>query len=158
MSASVGGGGANSQDVELNLASIIDCFTVLIAFMLASASFLSIGILDAGIAAAGAAPTTAGPPSINVTIELSADHAMTVKLSGKATSSQTLKALPGTGASKDGAWDYAALTEALGSTKAKYADLAAVTLTADNATEYKDVVKTMETIRKTIPVVMLGGF
>jgi len=124
---------------------------VLIAFMLASASFLSIGILDAGIAAAGAAPTTAGPPSINVTIELYADHAMTVKLSGKATSSQSLKA-------KDGGWDYTALTEALGSTKAKYADLAAVTLTADNATEYKDVVKTMETIRKTIPVVMLGGF
>jgi biopolymer transport protein ExbD len=142
---------AGVTDFELNLASIIDCFTVLIAFMLASASFLSIGILDAGVAAAGAAPTNATPPSVTLTVELAGEHAMTVKLGGKVTSTQSLKA-------KDGTWDYAALTETLGTTKAKYADLAAVTLTADNATEYKDVVKTMETIRKTIPVVMLGGF
>ena len=126
--------------------------------MLASASFLSIGILDAGIAAAGAAPTTAGPPSVNVTIELAGDHAMAIKLSGKVTSTQTLKALPGTSGSKDGGWDYAALTAALAGAKAKYSDLAAVTLTADNTTEYKDVVKTMENICKTIPLVMLGGF
>jgi biopolymer transport protein ExbD len=45
-------GGGNSQDADINLAPIIDCFTVLIAFMLVSASFLSIGVLDAGIAAA----------------------------------------------------------------------------------------------------------
>ena len=40
----------NSLDFELNLAPIIDCFTVLIAFILISASFASINILDAGIA------------------------------------------------------------------------------------------------------------
>ena len=35
------------QDFELNITSIIDCFTVLIAFILTSASFISIGIIDA---------------------------------------------------------------------------------------------------------------
>ena len=44
--------GSGGQDFELNLASLIDCFTVLITFLLASASFLSVGILDAGVAAA----------------------------------------------------------------------------------------------------------
>ena len=46
------------KDFDLNLAPIIDCMTVLITFMLASASFLSIGILDAGVAAAGATAVT----------------------------------------------------------------------------------------------------
>ena len=43
MSRSRGG----SLDFELNLAPIIDCLVVLITFMLASASFLSISIFDA---------------------------------------------------------------------------------------------------------------
>jgi biopolymer transport protein ExbD len=41
MSANFGGGG-NGQEVELNITPIIDCFTVLITFLLASASFLSL--------------------------------------------------------------------------------------------------------------------
>jgi biopolymer transport protein ExbD len=149
MSAGISGG--NGQDFELNLASIIDCFTVLIAFMLASAAFVSIGILDAGVAAAGAEAKPGTPPAVNVTIELGADHKLTVKLSGKATSNQSF-------AAEAGKWNYAAMTQALASTKSRFSDVAAVTLTADNATEYRDVVKTMEEIRKTIPVVLLGGF
>ena len=38
--------------------------------MLASASFLSIGILDAGVAAAGAQAASATPPSVSVTVEI----------------------------------------------------------------------------------------
>ena len=38
-----------SQDFDVNITPIIDSFTVLITFMLASASFLSVGIFDAGI-------------------------------------------------------------------------------------------------------------
>jgi biopolymer transport protein ExbD len=150
MSAGVSSGG-NSQDVELNLASIIDCFTVLIAFMLASASFISIGILDAGISAAGASASSDKPPEVTVTVEVGLSGAMAVKLAGKVNSNEPL-------AAKDGKADYPALGRSLASIHAKYKDVAAVTLTADNATEYKDVVKTMEEIRKTIPVVLLGGF
>lgn len=151
MSAGVSSGG-NSQDVELNLASIIDCFTVLIAFMLASASFLSIGILDAGVAAAGAQAAPGTPPSVNVTVELGTAGKLAVKLSGKASSTINLPALA------DGKSDYEGLTRSLASAHSKYTDIAAVTLTADNNTEYKEVVKAMEQIRKTIPVVLLGGF
>lgn len=146
-----GGGRGNSQDFELNLASIIDCLTVLIAFMLASASFLSIGILDAGVAAAGAAPTDAAPPSVNVTVELGRDHAMTLKLSGKTTGSTPIPA-------RDGKIDDEALARHLTSVKGKWSDVTAVVLTAENTVEYREVVKTMESIRKSIPVVLLGGF
>jgi biopolymer transport protein ExbD len=39
-------GSSNSQDVDINITPIIDCFTVLITFLLASASFLSIGFFE----------------------------------------------------------------------------------------------------------------
>src|SRR4051812_2839783 len=91
MSASIGAGGdtggkGGSQDFDLNLAPIIDCMTVLIAFMLASTAFLSIGILDAGVAAAGATQSSNTPPAIQVAVELGKDQAITVKVSGKVTS------------------------------------------------------------------------
>jgi biopolymer transport protein ExbD len=146
-----GGRGSQSQDFELNLASIIDAFTVLIAFMLASASFLSIGILDAGVAAAGATAAAGTPPSINVTIELAPDSRMVVKTTGKSQASTPITA-------KSGTWDYDSLTSALGQLKTKYPDVNAVTLVADNVVQYKDVVKAMEVTRKTLPVVLLGGF
>jgi biopolymer transport protein ExbD len=46
MSSNFGSSG-NEGEVELNITPIIDCFTVLITFLLASASFISIGFFDA---------------------------------------------------------------------------------------------------------------
>ena len=141
MSAGVSGGG-NSQDLELNLASIIDCFTVLIAFMLASAGFLSIGILDAGVAAAGAqSASDSKPPSINIAVELDKDQKLTVKLTGKTTGNTPIEA-------SAGKWNYEELTRNLASAKSRFPDVAAVTLTANNDIEYKDVVKAMEVIAR----------
>ncbi len=148
------GGKGGSQDFEINLAPIIDCLTVLITFILASASFLSIGILDAGIAAAGTAAKDAKdspPPAVSVTVELGTAKSMVVKLQGKASSTQTITA-------KNGEYNLDDLKENLGGIKSKWPDVNAVVLTADNGVEYRYVVKTMESIRKTIPAVMLGGF
>lgn len=145
------GGSGGSTDFDLNLAPIIDALTVLIAFMLASASFLSIGILDAGIAAAGAQAKDTPPPPVSVTVEMGAGKSMVVKLQGKSNSTQTI-------AAKDGEWDLDALKENLNGVKSKWPGVDAVVLTADNSVEYRYVVKTMESIRKTVPAVMLGGF
>jgi biopolymer transport protein ExbD len=146
-----GGGRGRSQDFELNLASIIDCLTVLIAFMLASASFLSIGILDAGVAAAGTTAASETPPPVNVSIELQKDSSIAIKLSGNVTQNTQL-------ASKEATWDYDALVGNLNNVKAKWPGVNAVILTADNTVEYKHLVKTMEVVRKAMPVVLLGGF
>jgi biopolymer transport protein ExbD len=153
MSASFGqDGGSGSQDFDLNLAPIIDCLTVLIAFMLASASFLSIGILDAGVAAAGATATdNATPPPVNIAIELGSDHNFTVKVSGKATSSTPI-------AKKGSEWNYDELVQNLKHLKAQWPTVNAVTLSAENTVEYQNVVKSMEVIRQEMPVVLLGGF
>ena len=139
------------QDFELNLASIIDCFTVLIAFMLASASFVSIGILDAGVAAASATQTGGAPPSLQLTIALKSDHTAELQVTGKIKRMQSIPAL-------GNEWDYATLSKQLGQLKAQVPDLQAVTLVADNTLPYREVIKSMELIRKTIPVVLLGGF
>lgn len=151
MTASEGSGKSGSQDFELNLASIIDCLTVLITFLLASASFLSIGILDAGIAAAGASVSDGAPPPINITVELAKDFGLAVKVSGKTTSNTTLPA-------KNGAWDYEALNQNLAALKKQWPEVSAATLSADNSVEYRHVVKSMEVVRKTLPAVLLGGF
>jgi biopolymer transport protein ExbD len=150
-----GGHGGGGLDFELNLAPIIDCFTVLITFMLASASFLSIGILDAGIAAAGAsAATTQAPPPVTLSVELKHDFTIQVKVSGKENRTQTLPAL----AEKDGGWNYAQLTAQLAELKGRYPAVQAATLSAENKVEYKHVVKSMEVVRKAMPAVLLGGF
>lgn len=62
---------SNSQDVELNLAPIIDCMTVLITFILISASFLSLGALETSIAA----PGTAEKPKIQAEIKVHGESA-----------------------------------------------------------------------------------
>jgi biopolymer transport protein ExbD len=151
MSMSHGTGGAGSQDFELNLASIIDCFTVLITFMLVSASFLSIGILDAGIAAAGATAVPTTPPPIQIAVELRKDQSAAVKVTGKTTLNKVVPA-------KDAIIDQATITEVLAGVTKQYPDVKAVTLSAENQVDYQSVIRTMDSVRKTLPVVVLGGF
>lgn len=145
------GNSKNSQDFDLNLAPVIDCLTVLIAFMLASATFLSIGILDAGIAAAGNTATDVTPPPVNIAIELSAGEKVVVKLSGKSNQSYPISR-------KGEGWDYDSLSALLKDIKTRWPGVNAATLIADNSVQYKDVVKAMEVIRKDLPAVLLGGF
>jgi biopolymer transport protein ExbD len=148
-------GGGTDQDFELNIASIIDCFTVLIAFMLASASFLSIGILDAGIAAGGTTAAEGTPPPVNVSVELGTGKEITVKVTGKETSSQKIAAKQG---AKGPEWNVDAMNAQLAGIKGRWKDVSAITLSADNAIEYEEIVRNMEAARKTMPVVLLGGF
>lgn len=153
ISSGIGGGrGGESQDFELNLASIIDCFTVLIAFMLASTAFLSIGILDAGVAAAGNTATdNSPPPPVNLEVVMSNTKTMSIKVTGKTNSNFSVSA-------KDGTWNLAEMNEKLAGLHQQWPTVNAITLTADNTVEYQDVIKTMDSVRKTIPVVLLGGF
>src|SRR4051812_36631719 len=112
----VGSGGSDSQDFELNLASLIDCFTVLITFMLASASFLSIGLLDAGIAAAGATSAAKSePPPVNIAIELAKDESFVIKITGKENRTVPISA-------KGGHWDLEGLALGLTEVKGRWKD------------------------------------
>jgi len=123
----------------------------LITFMLVSASFLSIGILDAGAGAAGQTTMKDTPPPVVVQIELGEQYGMEIKLSGRA--SDKIK-LPAT----QGDWDYAGLTRELMQIKAKWPQSDSVILSAANDIEYLQVIKIMEKLRKLTPSILLGGF
>ncbi len=141
-----------SQDFELNLASIIDCFTVLIAFMLATASFLSIGVLDAGMAAAGAeAKSQAEPPPVQLVLTLRKDHSVLLELSGRESRKEEIPAL---GQSTD----LESLGARLKATQGRWSALQSATLQAENQVPYRDVIQAMDVTRKTLPAVLLGGF
>lgn len=142
--------GAVSQDFELNLASIIDCFVVLIAFILVSTSFVAVGILDAG-ASAGGAQVSQNPPPIRVEIRLAANQGIELKVSGKAKSSSTF-------APKGNERDYDKMGAQLAAIKHQWPSLTSATLVADNSVGYRDVVQAMEVARKSVPGVLLGGF
>lgn len=145
------GSNSNSQEVDLNLAPILDAFVVLITFLLISASFLSIGILDAGIAAAGKTASSSTPPPIKVAIDLNSNHSITVKITGSV--NQTYHV-----AAKDKDWNLEGLDQRLLGIKKSWPTVNAATLTAKNQVEYKDVVQAMARTRKNLPVVLLGGF
>lgn len=140
-----------SQDFEVNLTPIVDCLTVLIAFVMISISFFSVGILDAGIAAGGEKSNAAKPSPINVTITLSEKHEIGVAVKGA--SNRTVQLEP-----RGGEWNYEGLTRELSGLKTKWPDLGGATLLADNNVSYRDVIKAMDVGRKAIPTILLGGF
>lgn len=154
MNVSSGGSGKPgqaSQDFDLNLAPIIDCFTVLVTFLLASSAFLSIGLMDAGVSASSPSQSQTAPPPIQIKIELHAGNKMELKTTGKSTRSPAF-------AGKDGKYDFESLKKELTQLKTAFPTVDAVTLSADDTIEYKDIIEAMEVIRKHQPVVMLGGF
>jgi biopolymer transport protein ExbD len=133
--------GGPSQDFEINLAPIIDCFTVLIAFLLATASFLSIGFLEAGAAAQRAGSGAVQEPRAILRVRLTGHgEAAEFELSGKKAR------LP-----------VAELESRAQEWKNTHPNLETATLEADDAVEYRAVVEAMEKLRAAIPVIQLSG-
>lgn len=146
------GRGPGGQDFEINLAPIIDCLTVLIAFVLVGASYLSVGILEAGVATAGAVQSVEDHKSpVQVSITLHEDHSMAVLVTGSVNRAHRISP-------KGGGWNHDALIDRLAVVKGTWPKLNSVVLTADNDVDYRDVIKSMEITRKAIPIVNLGGF
>jgi biopolymer transport protein ExbD len=139
--------GGMAQDFELNLAPIIDCFTVLIAFMLASASFLAIGIFDAGANAAGAAASQSqAPDPVSIQVEIKGLSRFEVRVtSGKSTSKSEFNTRE-------------TLRGELNRLKKEWPQLQTATLSADDSVEYKEVILTLAELRSQFPATLLGGF
>ena len=155
MNVSDGGGHGQSQDFDINLAPIIDCFTVLITFLLASASFLAIGVFEASVAVSGSAAAPTKPPSIRVDVELAPNYEIHLRLA-TASSNTVKKLLPVN--MKNREWNVAQLLLELDEVKAKHSDANTVVLTGANDVEYVHIVKLMETMRSRIPNILLGGY
>jgi biopolymer transport protein ExbD len=143
------GSHAGEQDFELNIASIIDCFTVLITYLLVSASFISIGVLDVSALTQRPASDTTPPPAVTLSIALKLNHDVTIQVEG--TQDPVLQ-IP----AKDGKVDTASISEQLASSKVKYPDLNDAVLVSAADAEYDDLVRVVESTKKEIPNVMFG--
>ena len=146
-----GGGKSGSQDFDLNLAPIIDCFTVLITFMLVSASFLSIGILEAGVGAPAQSSESSKPPEIALEVEMQPDFRMKLKVSGR--DSRTIDL-----ASQGGTWDFSGLNREISGIQQKWPQTHSLVLSATNDIEYLHIVQCMEKLHQVVPDILLGGF
>lgn len=143
------GNHAAEQDFELNIASIIDCFTVLITYLLVSASFISIGVLDVGALTQRPAGDVTPPPSVTLSISLKLNHDVTIQIDG---TRDPVVQIP----AKDGKVDTQAISEQLASSKVKYPDLKDAVLISAADVEYDDVVRVVESTKKEIPNVLFG--
>jgi len=139
---------AQEQDFELNIASVIDCFTVLITYLLVSASFISISAMDIDIAGAGDAPQTE-PPPVSIAVELENNFSLVIKVTGAEKDQWLVEA-------KDGSWDTDSLSAKLMAIHEKWPTVQSALLGADDALEYREVVKVVEAARKAIPSITLG--
>jgi biopolymer transport protein ExbD len=153
------GGSDNGQDVDLNLAPIIDCFTVLITYLLVSAAFISLTVLDVGVSASGQAPPPEAtelpkdpPPSLAVHVV--PDHSLTLKLTGGPRNLDVTVPVPANAASD---WNIDALSARLSEITQTEPLVKEVNVTAEPAVRYRDLVKVIEGIKKTINKVYLAG-
>lgn len=139
------------QDFELNIAPVIDCFVVLIAFVLISTAFASIGILDAVVA--GGTRGAATESARAVVIEMKADRSLRLKQGSGG--SQVARIRPASGSSQ---WNMPELKRVLAQLKARSGGPSSAVIIADNSISYRDVMSSMDTARSELGNVTLGGF
>ena len=142
-------GSSNKQDVELNITPIIDCFTVLITFLLASASFLSIGFFEASTPG-GAADPGATEPDTEAVIRLKQNHMAELKIKGKRSLNVTYDT-----SKKE---DLARLDSEFKKIEADKLNLSSILLSADDDVEYKSIAEMMEHLNQTAYPVIVGEF
>lgn len=148
-----GGGG---QDFDLNLAPIIDMFTVLITYLLVSASFITLGAYEVGIATSAPSSAKQVAPAevpVQVTIDLDGRQKMTIKVTGGPSSVNIVYPLPAV----RGSWNLDGAAQKLAELKGRYPGFKDATMSAAPAVVYKDVVEVIEKLRKVVPKIYLGA-
>ncbi len=136
----------SETDFELNLAPIIDCFTVLVTFMLASSSFISIAWMEAQLPGATASAEAASTPVL-LTVHLEAEG-MRIGVKGRASMSSRIEG-------RDIASDR--IESELKTLNASFPKVDGLVLTADPAVEYERLVSTFSTAQKVVPNIAMGG-
>ncbi len=151
-----GGGGG---EVELNLAPIIDCFTVLITYLLVTASFITLTAVDVGVNAVNNSSETPPPVTtpektpMSMTMDLMATGEILLKVSGGELKQEVEVKVPGV----SGQFDADGLTASLTKIHEQWADVKEVSVNAAPTTKYKEVVTMINEAQKTITKVYLAG-
>jgi biopolymer transport protein ExbD len=156
---SAGGSGAEG-DVDLNIAPIVDCFTVLIAYLLVSMSFISLGIFEAGVAASGPPPPDTQeqpltPPEVPLSFAVTLNGLNQVELKltgGKENLNQVITIEP-----KVNQADTELLEVKVGELVKAHPDLKEANIAADPVVRYKAIIRIIEAVKKKLPKVFLAS-
>lgn len=143
----------SDQDFDLNIAPIIDCFTVLIAYLLISASFVSVGFFDVGVSTVSQASAQESPPSSPqelMAVGLGTGRTLEIKLSGP--ESATVAIPPRAGGERD----YIRLLSEVHSIRSRWPALEEVSVNADSQVEYREVIQAIDSLKKEMPKVFVG--
>ena len=141
------GGGGLPQDAQVNIASIIDCFTVLITYILAAASFLSLGALDAGIAG-----TDSGQKALSTEVAVvSSVHLHMVN------ENQFQMKMVVNGQKSESAVVFTDIPEKVMTFKNANPTLKTITLSSEDQVNYQDLVKVISVLKKQQLSVVFSG-
>lgn len=147
MSANLGN--SSGQEVDLNITPIIDCFTVLITFLLASASFLSIGFFEVYTPGTTANAQTV-EPDVEVILKVSVNQSVEMKLKGKRSGV--------THYSVNDPQELEKLEKAIEKIKEEKLTLNQILITAENEVPYQNLAKVMDSLQKSAIPVVMGDF
>ncbi len=144
-------GGDTKLDFELNIVPIIDCFTILVTFMLAAGVYISITALEVGVSGEKAAITETKKDGIEITVRMLQNKSIRFEVSGEASRKQTFQSV-------QGSWNYEGLATELKATLDSHQNQKSLTLIAHPEISYQEVIKAMEISKRTHPEMLLGGF
>lgn len=150
-------GPSGDGDVELNLAPIIDCFTVLITYLLVTASFLSLAALDVGVSATGTAAPPATPdntpPPMVMSLQAMANGDVKINVRGGVSGRE----YPYVIAAVSGQRDEGQLLAKLEEIKKKWPEIKEASVSAEPTVIYKDVVKVIKKVQEAMPKVLISS-
>ncbi len=137
------------EEANVNIASIIDCFTVIITYLLSAASLVSISALEAGLITNSNDPVDPNQkPKEN--IELSVRNSGTVDLYFKDISGK----VDHLSFNSENATDIA---QKVNEIKSSHPDLKYISLFSEDKVQYEFLTKVVSTQKNILPVVFVGG-
>ena len=153
----ISSGDGGGQDFELNLASIIDCLTVIIAFLLMSSSFVSFGAMDTAVALpqAASAPTPAGEDAKSITLTLKLLDTSSSNEKGKDEKIEW-ELSSGAKTQEKKTISRESLVTELSAAKGRYPGLQGVVLSAAPRVPFQKIIRAMDDTRKHFSAVILG--
>lgn len=140
---------SENNDVELNITPIIDCFTVLITFMLASASFISIGFFEAYTPGPGT-DASAVKPDIEAKLKIKKDHSVELSWNGKKNGSFRVE--------NTNIENLSQITKELEKLKTEKMVINQVIISAVDQTTYKELAAAMGAVQKLEIAAVVGDF
>ncbi len=143
------GSSHSPQEIDLNITPIIDCFSVLITFLLASASFISVGFFEASTPGKVASSASIEPKT-ELVVRIKADRIAEFKKKGlkSGTSRFDLKRPEAT----------KAISDELDQLKSAEVGLNQILVSADDDVTYQSLAEVMGHLNRTTLPVIVGDF